>query len=265
VADAGWSVARSGPDRGAPTVLLLPGLFGTAVFYQDLQAEPRLAADTTLAATPPGFGGLPTPAQFDFGVESYAALVEAFVREEGVDVLVAHSFFANVAIEIAARGSFAGRLLLLSPCLRRVNEEADLRRLERASRLPVVRSLVWALVYAGMKSSMKDRLPASRLDALVAEMRRNSARADRRLLLGYFAHLDRYGNLVDRLIGSGREAWVVRGDRDEIGLLPEDRDRLEAASNIELRNIPDAAHFAFVEQPQAVAAVIGEFLTGAPG
>jgi pimeloyl-ACP methyl ester carboxylesterase len=109
---------------------------------------------------------------------------------------------------------------------------------------------------------MKKRLPASRLDALVAEMRRNPARADRQLLLLYFAHLDRHGNLGDRLIDSGREALVVRGDRDEIGLLPEDRDRLEAASNIELRNIPDAAHFAFVEQPQTVAAVIGEFLTG---
>jgi pimeloyl-ACP methyl ester carboxylesterase len=205
---------------------------------------------------------LPTPAQFDFGVESYAALVEDFVRDEGVDALVAHSFFANVAIEIAARGSFAGRLLLLSPCLRRVNEESDLRLLERASRIPAVRSFVWPLVYAGMKSSMKKRLPAARLDALVAEMRRNPARADRRLLLGYFAHLDRHGNLVDRLIDSGREAWVVRGEHDEIGLLPEDRDRLETASNIELRNIPEAAHFAFVEQPQTVAAVIGEFVTG---
>jgi pimeloyl-ACP methyl ester carboxylesterase len=104
------------------------------------------------------------------------------------------------------------------------------------------------------------------LDPLVGEMRSQPARARiGRFLLGYFEHLDRHGNLADRLIASGRDTWLVRGERDEIGLLPEDRDRLEAASNIELRNIPDASHFAFVEQPQAVAAIIGEFLAGHSG
>ena len=216
-----------------------------------------------LAATPPGFGGSPVPAGFDYSVESYAALVEQLIQQEGVDALVAHSYFANVAIEVAARGWFGGRLMLLSPCLRRENEEADVRRLDRVSGVPVVRSVVWAIVYAGMKSSMRERLPAARLDALVAEMRRNSARADRQILRGTFAHLDRCGNLGNRLIASARPAWVVRGERDEIGLLSEDETRLREAGRIELRTIPDAAHFAFVEQPRAVAVLIGELLDGA--
>ena len=108
-------------------MLLLPGALCTAAFYDDVLADPRWPESGVrlVAATPPGFGGIPLPPGFDPSVEAYAQLVGGFAADLGCVAVVGHSYFGNVAIEMAASGAFAGRLVLLSPCFSTADEEKD--------------------------------------------------------------------------------------------------------------------------------------------
>ncbi|HST38643.1 MAG TPA: alpha/beta hydrolase, partial [Conexibacter sp.] len=137
---AGWSLLENAPQQPRRRVLMLPGLFSSALFFSDVLADEALAAAgvAAMAADPPGFAGNPAPDGFDHSIASYAALVEEFAAAESIDLIVGHSFSANVAIEIAARGRFTGKLLLLSPSLSREDEEDDLRSLDEASHAPVI-------------------------------------------------------------------------------------------------------------------------------
>ena len=56
-------------------MLCLPGGLATAPFYDDVLAEPALAASgvRAIAMTLPGFGRVPFPPGFDASVEAYAA------------------------------------------------------------------------------------------------------------------------------------------------------------------------------------------------
>ena len=115
----GWQLVERPVDGAVRRVLLLPGLMGCDVVFTQLLAEPALAAAGVhaIAGNPPGFKGLPVARDFDFSIESYAALVEEIAAAEHFDVLVGHSYFANVLIEVAARGAYAGKLVLISPSL----------------------------------------------------------------------------------------------------------------------------------------------------
>ena len=66
--DGTWETVQSGPEDADCTVLLLPGGWCTAVFYQELMAEPALAGIRLVAVTLPGNGG--TPAPQDMSVET---------------------------------------------------------------------------------------------------------------------------------------------------------------------------------------------------
>jgi pimeloyl-ACP methyl ester carboxylesterase len=256
--DGGWTLREAGARDGEHAALLLPGALCTAAFYDDLLAEPAVegAPVRLIAATPPGFGRNPVPPGFGMDVESYASLVEDKAAELGCDALVGHSYFANVLIEVAARGRFEGPLVLLSPCFSRGDEEKDLQQLERVGRVPGLGALVFRIGPRMIDSSMKGRFPPERHDELVAEMRLMSPPLARRLLRRYFAHLDEYGSLARRLADSGADAWVVRGDQDEIGLTGEEAAVLEAAPNVRVVVIPGAKHFSMTDQPAAVARTI---------
>jgi pimeloyl-ACP methyl ester carboxylesterase len=238
------------------TVLLLPGAMCTAAFYDDLVADPRFAERGVrlVAVTPPGFGGEPAPP--DVSVESYARIGADLASEHGADVVVGHSYWANVIIEMAATGGFAGPVVLLSPCFSREDEEKDFRVIDRLGRIPGIGRLPFLLLPRGMDSAMKGRLPADRHDALVAEMLRTDMKVTRPLIRKYFDHLDRHGSLVDRLSGSGVPAWVVYGENDEIGLTAAERAGLEQAENVTLVTVPGAAHMLMTDQPAATADVI---------
>ena len=66
--DGTWDAVQSGPADAESTVLLLPGGWCTAVFYQELMAEPALAGIRLVAVTLPGNGG--TSASADMSVEN---------------------------------------------------------------------------------------------------------------------------------------------------------------------------------------------------
>ncbi|HEX5193045.1 MAG TPA: alpha/beta fold hydrolase [Solirubrobacteraceae bacterium] len=120
----GWPAIDNDVEQPRWRALMLPGLFCSAEFFTDVLAEPALrqAGVAAIAADPPGFAGVPAPDGFDFSIEGYAAVVEEFAAAESIDVIVGHSLCANIGIEIAARGRFGGKLLLLSPSLSREDE-----------------------------------------------------------------------------------------------------------------------------------------------
>ena len=96
-------------------MLLLPGGWCTAVFYEELMAEPTLAGVRLVAVTLPGNGG--TPAPEDVNIENYSRLTSELAADLGCDVIVGHSMGANVALEMAGSGAFSGR----SCCWRRAS------------------------------------------------------------------------------------------------------------------------------------------------
>ncbi|HEV7760285.1 MAG TPA: hypothetical protein VGO78_14890, partial [Acidimicrobiales bacterium] len=203
-----WDLRRFGPPQpGADgSVLLLPGAMCTAFFYDDVVADPRVGSGDTrwIEATPPGFGGLPVPDRFVPTVEAYAELTSDLAAEVGAHTIVAHSYFANVAIEMVVTGRFSGQLVLLSPCFAASDEESDTRTFARLGRIPGVGRVVWGLLPKLMGVGMKGRFPAAAQDRLVAEMRRFDPRVTRQLTRHYFEHLEAHaGSIATRLCGSG--------------------------------------------------------------
>jgi pimeloyl-ACP methyl ester carboxylesterase len=250
------------PAQGNRRVLLTPGLFCSAAFFGEMLDEGSLdeAGVKALATTPPGFGGNPAPDGFDFSIESYAALYEEFAAEQSIDLIVGHSFSANVCIEIAARQNLGGPLMLLSPSLQAEDEEEDLRQLYEAGKTPVVGSLVWLWLPTSFKKSFKGELPEAHYDELIAEMKRNPRHASRRQVNAFFAHVEKYGGIADRLAGAQSPVWLVRGDRDPIQDTEEEIATLEAAPMVQRKTIPDAAHFSITDNPAAVNALIAALL-----
>jgi pimeloyl-ACP methyl ester carboxylesterase len=96
-------------------------------------------------------------------------------------------------------------------------------------------------------------------------MRRNDMAVFRLLVHEYFAYLDRHGSLAGRRCASGVDAWVVRGDRDEIGLSDEERRALEACPTVTMVQVPDAGHLVMTDQPARTTDLILEIIEDGAG
>lgn len=260
-----WDLRRHGPaSPGQGTVLLLPGAMCTGAFYDDVVADPRVRDGDArwITATPPGFGGQPVPDRFDPTVEDYAEITSDLAAEVGADTIVAHSYFANVAIEMAATGGFSGRLVLLSPCFAADDEESDTRMFGRLAGVPVVGGVVWRLLPKLMGVGMKGRFPAAAQARLVAEMQRFDPKVTRRMTRAYFDHLATHeGSIAQRLCGSGVPTWVVRGEDDEVGFAELERRKLRNCPRVSLVTVREAKHFVMADQPGAVVDVTLRALT----
>ncbi|MEU0032773.1 alpha/beta hydrolase [Streptomyces sp. NPDC006333] len=257
-----WDVQESGPADAPRSVLLLPGGMCSKAFYDDMVRAPALlrAPVRLVAATVPGHAG--TPAPRDLALENYAALAGALAAEHGCDVVVGHSLGANIALEMVAGGHFSGPVVLLSPTFSRPDEPRSLAVADRLGRLPGIGALTWWALVRLVPRVMAGSLPPGRRAALVAEFGKNDPAFCRREIRHYFAYLDRHGSLVARLRASGAPAWVVRGDRDEIGLTAEERAGLEAGPNVTMVTVPDAGHLVMVDQPAPVAELVARVALG---
>lgn len=253
-----WTFEESGPIGAGRVALLLPGMFCTGAFYSGILADERWDREgiRLIAATPAGFGRNPLPDGFDPTVEAYAAALARVAADRGATLIVGHSYFGNVAVEAAAAESIDSRLVLLSPCFSRADEEKDVRQLDKICRVPGVGAVAMALIARTIPGSVKDRLSAR--PELTAEMKVHSSRNARHLVNSYFDHLDRHGSLVGRLCDSGAQATVVRGAEDEVGLSEENRAGLEECPRTRLVTVPDCRHFVMLDQPGAVAELISE-------
>jgi pimeloyl-ACP methyl ester carboxylesterase len=253
---SGWQLVERAPAAPRGRVLLLPGLMGSDVVFRRLLDAPALQAGRihVIAGNPPGFKGLPVPRGFDYGVESYAELVEALAAAEDIELILGHSYFANVLIEVAARRSFRGKLVLISPSLSRASETRDLQTLDRLSRQPLLRAPVWWLTYAMMSSVFKPYFSDPALLAEVTAAGKLVPRvAARRVLVAYFDHLDRHGDLAQRLLATEVPVRYLRGSEDDIGLTAAHRAVLARNPLLSLHEVAGARHFAMCDQPEAVA------------
>ena len=240
-------------------MLLLPGALCTAAFYDDLLAESKMrdASIRFVATTLPGFGR--TPAPENSSMENYAGLAATLATDIGCDAVVGHSLGANVAIEMVATGEFSGSVVLISPSFSREDESMFPRALDRLAR--VLGHLPYALMLKIIGPAMKSSLPPHRRDALIAELRKNDPRFLRRQTRAYLDYLDRHGSLAPRLCDSSVRAWVVFGDRDDVGLTDNERDVLESCPTVTMVTIADAGHFTLNEKPAQIADIVLEAVT----
>jgi pimeloyl-ACP methyl ester carboxylesterase len=244
-------------------VLCLPGGLCTAAFYDDLLAAPTLAAGgvQALATTLPGFGGIPFPSGFDASVEAHAAHAGALARELGCDAVVGHSFGANVAIEMAAGGHFDGPLILLAPTFSAEDEMKGLETVNRIGYVPVVRSLVTAILFRSFPKMLKGHVPDDQVERLADEMASSNPSDIRINLRRSYQHLYKHGTLAGRLCRSGVQAEVVFGEDDEVGLTPAERGTLESCPSTRLHYVPDCGHMLPNQKPELVARLIVDTVT----
>jgi pimeloyl-ACP methyl ester carboxylesterase len=240
---------RPGGDGAA---LLLPGALASHVFFEDVGAEPGLEGMRLVATTLPGYAGTPPPA--DDSVEAYAAEACELAAELGAGVVAGHSLGANVAIEMAASGGYAGALVLISPSFSRKDESTVPRVLDRLSM--VFGHLPYALVLKLIGRMLHGAVPPDRVAALAAELRRNDPRFVRRNTRSFLRYYDRHGSLVDRLCDSGARTWVVFGADDDVKLQDEERRELQACPHVTLVTVPDTGHFSLITHPARIAELI---------
>jgi pimeloyl-ACP methyl ester carboxylesterase len=157
---------------------------------------------------------------------------------------------------MAGSQAFSGPVVLLSPSFSRRDESKFPRTLDRLSR--VLGSLPYSLMFRMIGPAMKSSLPPARREALIAELKKNDPRDVRTGTRLYLEYLDRHGSLVARLCDSGVRSWVVFGERDDIGLLDDERRSLEACGDVTLVTIPDTGHFALNDKPTRVAEIVLE-------
>lgn len=260
----GWLLVEEGPEDVKFRVLMLPGLQGSDLVFSKLMSEASLdnAGVHLIAGNPPGFKGLVVPVGFDFSVESYAVLVEALAAAEKIDLIVGHSFSGNVLIEVAARGHYTGKLMIISPSLDRDAESKDLRNLDAMSRKPLLSGFFWWLTYVMMKSAFAPYFDDQELlAAIVVDAKKIPRSVGRRVLIGFFDHIDAYGNLAERLITTRIPVCYVRGDKDDIGFTAAHRTVIEACELAKVCEVPDARHFAMTDNPAEVANLIIQTLT----
>jgi pimeloyl-ACP methyl ester carboxylesterase len=249
-----WEVRESGPSDAKSAVLLLPGGMCTGVFFEPVMEALAGEPVRVVAATLPGFGRTPHPA--DLSMENYASLAGRLARDVDADIVGGHSLGGNVALEMAAGGEFQRPLLLLSPSFSREDEARELGVMDRLGGVPAVGQLAWWAMLKAIPKAMGKRFPAERREALVAGMAGNDPRFCRPLVHAYYRYLDAHRSLVPRLCESGVAAYVAFGDDDEIGLTDEERSGLEACERVTLVTVADATHMLIVEQPARIAGLI---------
>ncbi|HEY7273327.1 MAG TPA: alpha/beta hydrolase [Actinoplanes sp.] len=251
-----WDLLHSGPADAEHTVLLIPGSLATAVFYAEVMAEPSLRDVRLVAATLPGQGG--TQPAGEPSIENYARLTGELAADLGAQVLVGHSTGGSVVLEAAASGAFSGPLVLLAASLSRRDEPLAPRILDRLS--TVFGHLPYAVALRFIGSMLGGGVPADRLDALVAELRKNDPRLVRRHNRLYLKYLDRHGSTAWRLCESGVRAWVVYGEQDEVGITDTERTILDDCPSTTVQTIAGTGHLIPNTRPDVVANLITQAL-----
>ena len=112
---------------------------------------------------------------------------------------------------------------------------------------------------------MKSSLPPARREFLSNELKNNDPRFLRAQTRLYLAYLDRHGSLAKRFCDAGTRAWVVYGENDDVGITPDERQLLAAASHVTLIEIADTGHFALNQKPDEIAAIVLQAVSSATG
>jgi pimeloyl-ACP methyl ester carboxylesterase len=236
---------RPGPG---PRVLLWHGLGGSTASWNGFAAHLDARLDVWAAAPPWGAFGDPTWSRvLDAGavVRTAAAAVPG-----GAEVVVAHSFAANVVLEqVAAARLPVSALVLVSPFYRADPDEFD-----------------WATIEAylhGLIDILDEGLAVSAAGRLDPLIRRGMAQRVRERIgpYGWMRFFDAYlrSPLLD-LDAVGAPVLVV-GGVDDSAAPPRDAVALAKGlprARVEL--LADCGHFPMVEQPALTAGLVRDFL-----
>jgi len=98
------------------------------------------------------------------------------------------------------------------------------------------------------------------LDAVVADANRTPRSVCRRLLMALFDHINKHTDLTSRLTATNVPVYYVRGDQDNIQFAAEQRSALETCELTTVKDIVDSRHFAMMDKPKEVNALILELL-----
>ncbi len=261
----GWLIVANEAPTVRYRVLLLPGLLCTDLIFADMLADPAMAQAGILmmAGNPPGFKGQPAPPEFDYGVPAYAGMVEKFALAQKCDLIVGHSFFGNVLIEMLPTTSFQGKIMLLSPSLYRLAEPNDTRTLDSYSRKPLLSGTVWWVTYLMLKSIFKPYFTAEkhdRLDGVVADAKKTPRPVCRQLIMSLFNQIDGHKDLSPLVASSKLPLWYVRGTEDNIGFSDDVRQAVTAGPKVKLIDISGSRHFVMLDKPLDVNRLIASAL-----
>jgi pimeloyl-ACP methyl ester carboxylesterase len=252
-----WETVESGPPGAERTVLLLPGGLNTARSYAEVMAQPTLAGVHLIAATLPGHGGTPPPA--DFSIENYARMAAELAADLGCDVVAGFSIGASVALEMTASGAFKGPVVLLGPSLSLKDEPAFLRIMDRLG--SVLGSLPSALMLKMIPLVANHaRVTEDRRAELLADLRKNDPAIMRQIFRGYLRYLGRHDAPATRLCGAGVPAWVVHADKGDGGLTRTERRTLEECPHTSVITIPGTSYLIPNEEPERIAEYLVEAL-----
>jgi pimeloyl-ACP methyl ester carboxylesterase len=251
-----------------PSVVLLPGLFGSAFGYRHLLALLPAAGYRTVVIEPLGIGGSPRPRGADYSLTAQAErIAEALARlDEAPAVVVGHSLGVSLALRLAAHHPERVRAVIAldgGPA-----EAAATPGFRRA-----MRYAPWIKWLGGVKrirpKMRKDLLAASGDSAWVTDevMDGYTAAAAADIdgtLLAFLAMAEsrERDRLVPRLADVRCPVRLVLGTAPHEGGVDEKQVRLmaERLPDFAVDSIRGAGQYLFEEQPEAVAAVIGRVM-----
>jgi pimeloyl-ACP methyl ester carboxylesterase len=257
----GWLVYETAVPNPRYRVLLLPGLFESDRIYAPLMHSKLLFQQgiQLVAADPPGFKGEAAGDSFNYSVISFARVLSQIESELKFDLVVGHSFFADVLIEVMKTAGPDKKFLLLSPSLRHQSECTASRLLNWASRAPVANTVAWSVTYSSFNTILSDGLVHKNSDTvsdLAADARRTSIDQNRQLLIGFFDYIDSNHNLADVIRLSASKVWFAYAQGDVIEVRPDDIQSMQLNRNVDVVEIPDSGHMSMVDNPAAIGSLI---------
>ena len=246
------------------TVVLVPGLFGSAFGYRHLLVMLPAAGFRTIVIEPLGIGRSPRPKRADYSLTAQADRLDAVLRslDEPPAIVVGHSLGASMALRLAYRHPARVRALIAldggaaeqaaTPGLRRAMRYAPwvkwlggIKRIRPQMRKGLIAasgnaSWVTDQVMDGYTAGARADLDGT----LLAFLAMSEAREPEKLV----PHLPLIRCPVRLVIGTAPHEGGV--EPKQVQLL---RDRLPDFS---IDSIPGAGQYLFEEQPSSVVAVI---------
>jgi len=261
-----YRVAGSGP-----TVVLIHGMINSSRHWEEVAG--RLAESHTVVAPDLiGHGDAATP-RGDYSLGAHAAGIRDLLTTIGVEraTIVGHSLGGGVAMQFFYQfPQRTERLVLISsgglgdevsPLLRGAALPGSATLLRFASRP----RLVGALADGGGWLRARGRSEGVYLQAVARALAPLQEPGSRRAFLETLrAVIDFQGQRVsarDRLYLLGdMPTLIVWGERDRTIPLEHGREAAAAVPNCRFETLPRAAHFPNLEDPEGLAAVLGDFL-----
>lgn len=250
----GWQLVENLPEVTKKKILLLPGFLGSDDVFHEMLHDPALLSQGVklVAGNAPGFAGLKVPPHFQFTIEEYAALVEDLAKDEKFDVLVGHSYMATVLTEVARRGKYQGKLVLISPALESDDEPLSTRALDLITRDPLMKDVAWSGMYTFMEHAFSGFFKSGdwkHIKRAAAEARKTPIPYAQRMLVQYFNYLrDDTKSLMKSASFTSLEIHYVHGGKDVVQLKQANVKSLQVSGKVTFHHYPNASHMVMIDE-----------------